>query len=195
MKSSEVVQVLRDSITTTKEKGVEHVSVADLEAYADRLEGVVSKTPEDIAAGDAAIETYRAELTAWVSSSQQQHEHNLEMLRAVITVGQSALKSSLLINGAAAVTLLAFIGNIWKVSGSGPLISLLASAMLHFVAGVLSAAMAAGATYFSQAGYCGEFGAVSMKIGRVGHVLAVFFVFAAYLLFGRGSWLAFSALV
>ncbi|TDX29081.1 hypothetical protein DFO67_108125 [Modicisalibacter xianhensis] len=195
MKSSEVVHVLRGSIAATKEKGVEQVSIADLEAYAERLEEVVEKTPENVAVGDAAMEAYRADLTAGISSSQQQHEYNLEMLRSVITVGQFALKSSLLINGGAAVALLAFIGNIWKAPGSGPSISLLATAMLHYVAGVLSSAMASGATYFSQAGYGGEFGTISTTAGRIGHFLAVIFVFWAYFLFGRGSWLSFSALL
>ncbi|SMC72187.1 hypothetical protein [Sporomusa malonica] len=32
---------------------------------------------------------------------------------ALITMGQNALKSATLINGGAAITLLAFVGNIW----------------------------------------------------------------------------------
>jgi len=193
MKASEVIQVLKGSIVASKEAGVESVSLADLEAYATRLEKAAAGTPDDVAAGEAAMEKFRTDLTEWISFRQRQHEHNLEMLRSVITVGQSALKSALLINAGAAVALLAFVGKVWSTDPTEPDLKSLATALLHYVSGVLSAAVAAGTTYFSQAGYGGEFGAASMSIGRVGHVLAILGVVGAYILFGRGSWLAFLA--
>lgn len=194
MKSSEVIQMFKESIAITKSNGVEHVPIENLEAYAAELQEVVEQTPEDVAAGEAAMEEYRARLTAWISSSQHSHELSLEMLRSVITVGQSALKSALLINGGAAVALLAFIGRIWGAAESQPVLGALSVALMAYVSGVLSAAAAAGATYFSQAGYGGEFGRASHRVGRVGHVLAVLFVLGSYVLFGTGSWLAFKAI-
>jgi len=194
MKASEIVEILRNAIAATKESGVENISLADLEAYAARLEKTAAATPDDMAAGEAVMEKYRADHKEWLSSVQQQHENSLEMLRSTITVGQSALKSALLINGGASVALLAFIGTVWSSNGAEPVVGCLAEAMLHYVAGVLSAAVAAGATYFSQAGYAGGFGAASKATGRVGHVLAILGVLAAYILFGRGSWLSFLSL-
>lgn len=194
MKSREVVQVFRNTIISTKKAGVERVSVADLEAYVTHLDNVVAETGEDVQAGKAAMERYRADLSAWISSRQQKHEHNLEMLRAVVATGQSALRSALLINGGAAVAMLAFIGGIWPHNSSSPVIGSLAFALVFYVFGVLAAAVASGATYFSQAGYGQEFGSASDIVGRVGHILAVLGVFIAYGLFGYASWSAFLAI-
>lgn len=186
--------MLKSSIAATKEQGVEYVSLSDLEAYAKSLQDTVEKTPEGVAAGEAALEEYRANLSAWVASSQQRHEGQMEMLRSVITVGQSALKSALLINGGAAVALLAFIGRIWGNAETQHTIEALATALVCFVFGVLSAAMASGATYFSQAGYADEFGHLTRQVGRGGHIAAVIFVFGGYILFASGSWIAFKAI-
>ncbi|GHA85507.1 hypothetical protein [Modicisalibacter luteus] len=194
MKSTEVTQVLKSAIAITKGKGVEHVAIADLEAYADMLQETVASSPEGIALGEAALEEYKANLSSWVSSSQQRHEMDLEMLRAIITVGQSALKGALLINGGAAVALLAFIGKIWGNTDTQPTLIALSAALLSYVFGVLSAAMAAGATYFAQAGYANEFGRFSQGVGRAGHIAAIGFVFGAYYLFAQGSWMAFKAI-
>ena len=195
MKSTEVVEVLRGAVGNTKEAGVKQVSIADLEAFSARLAETVARTPADAAAGDATMEVYRAELSAWVSSRQQDHEHNLEMLRATIATGQSALKSALLVNGGAAVALLAFIGGAWssnKIAGALPDIS---AALLLYVFGVIAAAVAAGVTYLSQAGYGNEFGKASRCVGYIGHVLAVVGVLASYILFGWASWLAYLGIV
>lgn len=195
MKSTEVIEALRGAIASTKDTGVKQVSIADLEAFSARLAETVARTPPDVAAGEAAMEDYRADLSAWVSSRQQHHEHNLEMLRATITTGQSALKSALLINGGAAVALLAFIGSVWSSPNTEKALPEISAALLLYVFGVLSAAVAAGATYFSQAGFGHEFGKISRPVGHVGRWLAVLGVFASYVLFGYGSYGSYLAFV
>lgn len=195
MKSSEVIQAFKSAINATKKAGVKSISIADLEEYSQRLEDDVKKTPDHVAAGDAAMEAYKADLNSWLSSRQQSHENNLEMLRATITTGQMALKSALLINGGASVAMLAFTGNVWGKENTLPcLVELLAFSLALFVFGVLSAAVAAGFTYLSQAGYAGEFGKVSNKIGSVAHIITVIAVITSYVLFAKGSLLAFSAI-
>lgn len=193
MKSSEVIKTLKGAIQATREQGVNKVSLDDLEAYAEKLDQLSQETPENAAAGEAEMEKYRADLSAWISSRQQVHEVNLEMLRSVITVGQSALKSALLINGGAAVALLALIGKLWAGAEIESALGEVADGLLQFVWGVLSAAAAAGATYFSQAGYAGEFGRLSQAVGRTGHVLAVLGVFLSYYLFAQGALTTFEA--
>lgn len=194
MKSSEVLKMLKGSMNVTKEQGVEYVSIEDLEIYVDKLQKMAEQTPENVAAGEAALEEYRVNLSDWVASKQQLHENQLKMLDAVITTGQSALKSALLINGGASVALLAFIGKIWGNVDTQQTLEAFSVALIYFVFGVLSSAIAAGATYFSQAGYAEEFGRISFRIGRLGHVTAVLGVFGGYFLFGRGAWLAFQAI-
>ena len=140
------------------------------------------------------MEKYRADLNAWITARQHQYEHNLEMLRSVLTIGQSALKSALLINGGAAVAVLAFLGRLFTGESVSISIGSLSLALLQFVWGVLAAAIAAGATYFSQAGYAGEFGSWSQRVGLGGHMVAVSGVFAAYVFFAVGAWQAYSAM-
>lgn len=106
-----------------------------------------------------------------------------------------ALKSSLLINGGASVAMLAFIGNVWgKQNGFSCLLEQLALSLAFFVFGVLSAAIAAGFTYLSQAGYAGEFGKISNKIGVVSHVVTVLSVVASYFLFAKGALVAYATI-
>lgn len=111
MKASEVLEILEGYVSKAQDAGVAYVGIESLNAMVSDLQDKASRSPEGVSAGDAAMEAYRAELTALVNSSQQEHESNLEMLRATIATGQSALKSALLINGGAAVAVLAFIGN------------------------------------------------------------------------------------
>ncbi|WP_322521131.1 hypothetical protein SR882_10175 [Guyparkeria halophila] len=194
MKSSEVVEIFKGAIESTKQNGIDKVSIEDLEAYTARLEEAVNESPEGVHAGEANMEKYRADLNAWITARQHQYEYNLEMLRSVITVGQSALKSALLINGGAAVAVLAFIGRLFSSESASLSMGGLSLALLQFVWGVLGAAIAAGATYFSQAGYGGEFGSWSRGVGVGGHIVAVLGVFSAYGCFGVGAWQAYSAI-
>lgn len=193
MKTNEVFEIIKNTIGTTREGGATQVSLDDLQAFVQELEKTASLTPADVSAGEAAMEAYKVDLSAWVSSRQQDHETDLEMLRSVITTGQSALKSSLLINGGASVAILGFIGSVWSDSKTTSMLPSLSISLLLFVWGVLSAAIAAGATYVSQAGYGREFGSKSQAIGRFCHVVAVLGVVGAYAFFGLGAWRAYVA--
>jgi hypothetical protein len=196
MKSSEVIQAFKSAINATKEAGIKVISIDDLEEYSSRLEEDVLKTPEGASAGEAAMEAYKADLNSWLSSRQQAHENSLEMLRATITTGQMALKSSLLINGGASVAMLAFIGNLWsKEQALSCLLEQLGLSLAFFVFGVLSAAVASGFTYFSQAGYAGEFGKFSNKFGVLAHIVTVMCVLTAYVLFANGAYLAYASII
>jgi hypothetical protein len=84
------------------------------------------------------------------------HNWNLEGFRQIIALGQSTLKSMMLINGGAAVALLAFLGNLITRSGSSTNVVVFAGSMRMFVVGVFLAAVAYATTYFSQLFYGGE---------------------------------------
>lgn len=195
MNARDVVELLEGSIRTAKESGATTIPIERLESFSIEVSRIVSESPSETALPEAKLEHYKAQLNAWVSSYQQVHEWNLEMLRAVITTGQSALKSALLINGAAAVALLAFIGNIWSSSKNPQTIAGIPSAMIYYVIGVLVTAVAAGFTYLSQAGYGKEFGKASRIIGVSGHIGAVSCVVASYILFGYASLVAYRVFV
>jgi hypothetical protein len=193
MKTNEIFEIIKSTIATTRENGASQVSLDNLQAFVKEVEKTASLTPADVSAGEAAMEAYKADLSAWVSSRQQEHETDLEMLRSVIATGQSALKSSLLINGGASVAILGFIGSVWSDQKTTVMLPSLSISLLFFVWGVLLAAVAAGATYVTQAGYGREFGPKSQAIGRFAHVLSVLGVVGAYTLFGLGAWRAYLA--
>ena len=71
---------------------------------------------EELAANDTqfdpvAIALVSNEHALRVAQLEQSHQNNLEVLRSVITTSIEAYKASLLVNGGAAVALLAFIGH------------------------------------------------------------------------------------
>ena len=195
MKAKDVVELLDDSIRTAKDGGTTTVPIERLQAFSVEMRRMVDESPTDAALSEAQLEHYKVQLNDWANSQQRAHEWNLEMLRSVITTGQSAVKSALLINGAAAVALLAFIGNIWS-SPTGPhTIAGIPCAMAYYVIGVLVAAVAAGFTYLSQAGYGSGFGNASRVVGVAAHIGAVSCVVASYVMFGYASLLAYRVFV
>lgn len=191
MNANDVVKLLDDSIRVGKEAGAITVPIERLEAFAAEINKIVQQSSSGNALTEPDLERYKAKLAAWVVSQQHIHEWNLEMLRSVISTGQTALKSSLLINGAAAVALLAFIGNIWTPNTYSPTVVGTADALASYVFGILVAAVAAGFTYLSQAGYAKQLGKSSGLIAVTVHVGAVICVVMSYVAFGYASFLAY----
>lgn len=112
---------------------------------------------------------------------------DMEMFKSVISAGQAALKSAILINGGAAIALLAFIGSVFTTTENRDVISMLALAMYCFVGGVLSGAVASGVVYLTQFAY-------ARKKHLLGHILngcSWSLVISCYILFVIGSILAF----
>lgn len=191
MDANEVVSLLKKLVSDQKAKGDSTLSIAGMEAALVELEKVVAHSDESKPTG-TELERYKAILSGHLDHENRLHELRLEMLRAVIATGQMALKTSLLINGGATAALLAFIGKATdKIGGSG---SVLWISVTFFAVGVLTAGVATGATYFSQAGYGNEFGKFSRRIGVTGHFTAILCVIGSYVLFGLGTWQAAHAL-
>jgi hypothetical protein len=126
--------------------------------------------------------------------------HNLEMFRATNTAGQSALRTSFLMNGGASVAILTFIGHLaTNTSGKVP-IHLLAPSLAIFVFGVLLVAFASGATYLAQLFYeqwsyaqwshAGKQWAKTT--GFVLNTMAIVFGFVSYVFFAWGACKAYS---
>jgi len=69
---------------------------------------------------------------------------------AVITFAVHALKTAILINGGAAIAILALVGKIWADKN---IVSYLAASLLLFTIGVLAAAIGTGVSYLAQSGF------------------------------------------
>jgi hypothetical protein len=194
MKANEVVQIYTAAIQDAVEHGADSVPVAELQRVHGEIVRMVSESPEDVAVGEAALEGYKSKLAASIEHYRSVNEFNLELLRSTIATGQSALKSAMLINGGAAVAVLAFLGNAWSKSIPKYVLAEAAYGLSLFVWGVLAAATAAGCTYVSQAGFGDEFGKHSALIGAYGRALAMLLVIASYVLFACAAWQTYSSL-
>ncbi len=144
MSAKALARNLRDEILHLKnEQGVDKIQSEDLLAYLNR---VIDAPDEDV--DPVQLEKIRAQLQANVEDRKASQSSSLEMFRSVITAGQNAIKTSLLMNGGATIALLAFLG---KLTTDNPAkLSLFASSLMIFTLGVFVTGLVSGFTYLSQ---------------------------------------------
>ena len=111
-----------------------------------------------------------------------------EQLRGLIDFARDALKSVTLINGGAAIALLAFAGHVWSTpETNSSLDTALAGPIVLFTVGVFFSASGSVAGYVTQYNYYMEsickkpFGNI-----RCFHIIAVILLFASLLSFFAG---------
>ena len=172
MEVKDAIQNIKTALAQVQSSGKEFVHIPSLYTYLDELEK------------SAPISSQTRELQhqsnlEWYKAQQQQQ---LEMFRSVIATGQTALKTSLLINGGATVALLAFLGNIWSNPQGLDLIYALSDSLGLFGLGVFFGAWATGTTYLTQSAYNHQ----HYKIGNGLRILTIILVIATYILFLLG---------
>jgi hypothetical protein len=111
-----------------------------------------------------------------------------ESFRAVMESGRGSLKSSLLINGGAAVAILTFIGHLAAQPAAKLSISSFAAPEFIFVLGVLTSSLAHGAVYAAQSAYHHN----RKASGGRWNTLAKWLVVSSHLLFCTGAILCLS---
>jgi len=187
-----VIDLIKSSVLEVKKNKQEVISVDALVNYLDSLKTDLEGSEEaNKLKFESDLAVFRAEHERNLAHYEAQQLFSLEMLRSVITYGQAALKSALLINGGAAAALLAFIGNIWAKNTPQAAVDSLTNSIIYFAFGVLSAAFGTGTTYLTQ--YC-----YSVKWQRPAiwlHIATILIVLIAYGLFGKGSYDAYLAFV
>ena len=152
MKTTDLITDLKNAIAATKAQGNSTIPITNLENYLSEM--------ERINFGEETLETQISER----EQATRKFEHEMEvwkvnaplMFNSVIEAGLSALKSATLINGGAAVSLLAFLGNLLTKDppyGTTYPIHALSLAMLIFFLGVGFSGVATASRYFSQAAY------------------------------------------
>lgn len=126
------------------------------------------------------------ELEEWKENCRREMVEWVESFKVVNMAGQAAIKSAILINGGAAVALLAFTGHVFTTSQDSEVTAKLACAMAFFVGGILFGAVASGVVYLGLFVY--------KYYKRAGHVLngiSWLLVISCYILFVIGAVLAF----
>jgi len=178
---------LKEAVLKLKKDGVERVSVDALLEYVTRLQAAVEERLEPSA---AELEHYKTQLSAWVEKQKEASAINVEGFKSVILAGQNALRSALLVNGGAAVALLAYIGKL-SVDASAH-VSEFALPLLLFVSGALVVAINSGVTYLGQWFYFGG-GGWRWKVGFALNIVSIILGILSYVIFAAGTWQAYLA--
>jgi len=144
-KNNSVLDNLKDLIQNSKQIGHETIPLYVLEQYlSDEFKSAVEKR-----------NVYLHEMEVWKINAPLESAKSLEMFKAVLETGQTAIKSATLINGGAAVALLAFLGSSSTSKDAGLInnLHILNYALIAFVVGVAFAGITSGLRYISQAIY------------------------------------------
>lgn len=178
MNAKQFAAQMKTMIQDIKSKGTAAIYCDNIIAYLDEVQSSPESEPTQV-----DIERYRADLQNWIEANKHQHEGNLEMFRSVITSGQNAIKSSLLLNGGAAVALLAFIAHLAEVRADK--VPEFAACLLPFAFGVLAIVVTSGCTYLSQWFYSGQL-SWAKRAGFVLNILCILLGISSYVLFTYG---------
>lgn len=176
METQEVVAAFRKQLDQVEAQGGQQVQVLALRAYLDALEKDAGATQE-----------YRnREHAGMLAQFAAKNEYNIEMLKAVLEAGKSALHALLIINGGAVVALLGVMSNLAGKDSGALLARYLALPLLQFGIGVLVGAVGFALRYFSQACYA-ESANTQDQYHRWGdwfRYAAIASAFTGYVLFG-----------
>ncbi len=143
MESQELIDAFRKQLDQVDAQGAQQVQVSALRAYLDALEKDAG-----------AFREYRnREHAGLLAHYAAKNSYNIEMLKAVLEAGKSALHTLLIINGGAVVALLGVMSNLAGKASGAALAKYLALPLLQFGIGVLVGAVGFAFRYFSQACY------------------------------------------
>ena len=192
MSGQQLIEAHRTALKEAEASGLTAIQTGTLHKIFDDLEkqlALGSNQPHPL-----ELEKFRSDLAGSLAYQEHVHNWSLEGFRQIIALGQSTLKSMMLINGGAAVALLAFLGNLITRSGPSGSIVAFADSMRLFVIGVFLAAIAYATTYFSQLFYDGEKD-WQRRTGLVFHVVTSLVGAASLALFLWGAHAAYYGFV
>ncbi|ANC04200.1 hypothetical protein AB688_19660 [Pseudomonas putida] len=146
MNAKEFARQLRAEIESFAAQGQDSVSIEILTSGLDKFIDSANEESESI-----LIERLKAYLQTQVEKEKYNLSAALEMFKSVVHTGQNALRAIVLLNGGAAVALLAFIGKLADVSRLN--IPLFAVPLTIFVVGAFLSTISSGLTYLTQVLY------------------------------------------
>lgn len=186
MESKQLLELINNQLAILKGKGHEAVSIEGLQAYLKEL----SKQASD------SKEIKLAQYSALHQSNIEQYKENKaewrELFKATVGHAQSAVKLMALVNGGAAVALLAFIGKVWTADfNASPIANFIPLALVLYCCGVGAAALTQSLTYLSQHffTYDGE------KVAGVIRFFAQLTAFSSLVLFFIATYVAYLGFV
>ncbi|HEM6675109.1 TPA: hypothetical protein ACHFX9_000378 [Citrobacter farmeri] len=188
MSSKEVIEKIIEDVGATKQQGYESISTDKLLSYLGNLQAHEGYNH------DIQMELLRSDNTTNIEIMKMNHASNLEVFRSVITVGANASKAFMIINGGAAIALLAFLGNIWNKESTPTAAASISFSLLLFCLGVLCSGVCSGFTYLAQFCYASSDLAKHSRWNTSGHisnVIAVISGLASLALFAIGAYVTY----
>lgn len=187
MSAKEFAKQLKAEIEGFASQGQDSISIATLTSGLNKFIDSTDEESESI-----LIERLKAHLQSQVEIEKYNHSAELEMFKSVIQTGQNALKSIVLLNGGAAVALLAFIGKLADVSRLN--IPLFATPLTIFVVGAFLCTISSGLTYLTQCLFSDE-GKWRSRTGYGLQGTSITLGLASLILFGYGTYRAYGAFI
>ncbi|CAI8841095.1 hypothetical protein [Methylococcus capsulatus] len=172
MSAKQFAAQMKAMIEEIKANGTAAIYCDNLIAYLAEVQNTPEAEPSAI-----QIERYKADLQNWIETNKYNHEGCLEMFRSVVTSGQAAIKSSFLLNGGAAVAMLAFIGHLAQFRPEK--VPTFAACLMPFAYGVLAISVTSGFTYLSQWCYAST-RPWMRKVGFAFNMLCILFGLSSY---------------
>lgn len=180
MEKVDLINKLRQDIVYLKEQEQTEINIDILLKHIDALsEDSKQQIKESSLQKELAIESLKHKSTA-----------SIEMFKSVIQSGQNAMKTALLINAGAAVSMLTFLTKV-MTDKNVVLAEKLNDSLAVFVLGVLLAALSTGTNYFTQLAYS-DFR--TKKWGKRANFLSIFLVIASYAAFALGAEITYKSL-
>jgi len=194
MKATEALQQFKNAIEDVEKTGQSAVTTSNLKTYIDTLaqdamrqeQGLVASTDQERA---HALEVWKTRVSM-----------SAEMLKATVEAGQTALKSAILINGGAAVAMLAFVGNVVTKSDlrpGAPLLSHIGAALIIFVFGAGCAGTSTAFRFLSQRCYEDALHVNEKSLWKIwgdrAAIVSILLGVASFAAFFAGGWIAFRA--
>jgi hypothetical protein len=185
MESKEVIEALRQQLQQVETRGGQQIQITALRAYLNAVERDAG----------ASQEFRKREHEGMLAHYVAENQHSIEMLKAVLEAGKSALHALLIINGGAVVALLGVMSNLAGKSEGALLAKYLALPLLQFGIGVLAGASGFAFRYLSQACYSESDGDGAQPWGDRFKYVAILSGIAGYVLFGFGVVNAYHAVL
>ncbi|MBL4800325.1 MAG: hypothetical protein JKY45_00430 [Emcibacter sp.] len=190
--AKDVIKDIQEALKQAKDQGSSTVSINALKNYLSLFDkDVDTDLHYQTRDHEISLAKFIAENDRNIAHTNNQMSANLASFKAGVIASQSALKSSMIINGGAAIALLAFMGKIWDASISKSIATSLSNSMLLFCLGILFTAIATGTTFSSQLFFSDE---DPKKLGAIFQGISITLIIVCYLFFAAGSYEAYSFL-
>lgn len=188
--ATDAISHIREVLAEAKKSGSNSIQIHAFDEFLEAFGERAQATDPEVAKRRTAIEVEQIKYRA---------SAELELFKAVIEAGQTAIKSALLINGGAAVTLLAFLGNLLtKPTSTVPtsaIVTDIGFALLIFVASVGAAGVASGIRYFAQVCFQRHESPKMETLGNFVTGMASLLVLGSFFGFFCGGYKAYEALI